>query len=177
MSVILVERSADIVHQIQVTFFFFNFYFILEYSCFTILCWFQVYSKVIQLYIYIHTFFFRFFFLIIGKFEKFPVLQQVLVDLLYSTGPTQYVLHTYSSMYVLIPNSSFIRLHFFSPWYRLHAFNPCTSHLLLSNRLPQTQQLQTTNIITHSSLRSAIQDQLSYMVQVAARLSTRAIGT
>ena len=38
---------------------FLNFYFILEYSWFIILCYFQVYSKVIQLYIYL--FFFKFF--------------------------------------------------------------------------------------------------------------------
>ena len=37
------------------------FYFVLEYSWFTMLCYFLVYSKVIQLYIYISPFFFRFF--------------------------------------------------------------------------------------------------------------------
>ena len=32
-----------------------------EYSWFTMLCYFQVYSTVIQLHIYIYPFFFRFF--------------------------------------------------------------------------------------------------------------------
>ena len=36
----------------------------LKQNCFTMLCYFQVYSKVIQLYMYIYTFFFRFFSLI-----------------------------------------------------------------------------------------------------------------
>ena len=41
--------------------FFFNFYCILEYRWFTTLCQFQVDSKVIQLYIHIQPFFFKFF--------------------------------------------------------------------------------------------------------------------
>ena len=41
--------------------FFFKFYFILEYSWFTMLCYFQMYSKVTRLYIYIYPFFFSFF--------------------------------------------------------------------------------------------------------------------
>ena len=43
------------------TFFFkkFDFYFILEYNWFIRLCYFQVYNKVIQLYVY--PFCFRFF--------------------------------------------------------------------------------------------------------------------
>ena len=36
-------------------------YFILEYSRFTMSCSFQVYSKVIQLYICLYLFFFRYF--------------------------------------------------------------------------------------------------------------------
>ena len=38
-----------------------TFYFLLTYSGFTILCYFQVYSTVIQLYINIYSFFFGFF--------------------------------------------------------------------------------------------------------------------
>ena len=34
--------------------------FLLEYSCFTMLCSFLLFSKVNQLYIYIHPFFFDF---------------------------------------------------------------------------------------------------------------------
>ena len=42
-------------------FFFFFFFFLLAYIWFTVLCWFQVYSKVNQLYMYIYPLFFRFF--------------------------------------------------------------------------------------------------------------------
>ena len=45
----------------QSLFFLFNFYFILGYSWLTILCLFQEYSKVIQLYICMYPFFFGFF--------------------------------------------------------------------------------------------------------------------
>ena len=38
-----------------------KFYFILKYCWFTMLCYFQVYSQVIHLYIYIYPFFLRFF--------------------------------------------------------------------------------------------------------------------
>ena len=41
-------------------FYFFNFDFILEHGSLTMLCSFQVYSKVIQLYIYMYLFFFKF---------------------------------------------------------------------------------------------------------------------
>ena len=50
--------------QNDVIFFFFfkfNVYLTLEYSWFTMLCYFQVYTKVIQLYIYTYPFYFRFF--------------------------------------------------------------------------------------------------------------------
>ena len=39
----------------------FHIYFILEYSWFTLLCWFHVYSKVIELNTCIYLFFFRLF--------------------------------------------------------------------------------------------------------------------
>ena len=42
-------------------YYFVNFYFILEYSWFTKLYYFQVYRKVIQLYIYMYIFFFSSF--------------------------------------------------------------------------------------------------------------------
>ena len=38
-----------------------NFYFILEYCWLTVLCWIPVYSKMIQLCVYIYLFFFKFF--------------------------------------------------------------------------------------------------------------------
>ena len=44
-----------------ISFFVFNFYFILEYSWLTTLYYFKVYSKMIQLYIYVYLFFFKFF--------------------------------------------------------------------------------------------------------------------
>ena len=40
---------------------FSTFYFILEYSWLTMLCYFQMYNKVIQLYIYMYLFLFKFF--------------------------------------------------------------------------------------------------------------------
>ena len=40
---------------------FLTFYFVLEYSWWTLWCAFQMYSKVIQLYIYVYLFFFKFF--------------------------------------------------------------------------------------------------------------------
>ena len=42
-------------------YFTFNFCFILKYSSLTMLCRFQVYGQVIQLYIYMHLFFIKFF--------------------------------------------------------------------------------------------------------------------
>ena len=38
-----------------------TFYFVLEYSWLTLWCEFQAYSKVIQLYLYVYLFFFKFF--------------------------------------------------------------------------------------------------------------------
>ena len=53
--------------------FYFSFYFILEYSQFTMLGQFQVYSKVIQLDIYIYLFIFKFFSHSCYYRVKFPV--------------------------------------------------------------------------------------------------------
>ena len=56
----------------------FNFHFILECSWLTMPRQFQVHNKVIQLYIYMHLFFFKFFFLFkqLQNIEQaeFPVL-------------------------------------------------------------------------------------------------------
>ena len=41
-------------------FYFFFHFFLLEYSCFTMLCQFLLYSKVNQLYVYMYPLFFRF---------------------------------------------------------------------------------------------------------------------
>ena len=68
----------------------------LKYSCFTMLCQFQVYSKVIQLYL--HIYFFRFFFLI-GYSKilvEFPVLYSRSLLIIY---------FVYSGVYMLTPNS------------------------------------------------------------------------
>ena len=61
-------------NPILIYFFYFYFYFILEYSWFTMLGYLQVYSKVIQLYIY--PFFFRFFSFVVSAeyLVEFPVL-------------------------------------------------------------------------------------------------------
>ena len=61
------------------------------------LCWFQVYSKVIQLHIYIYLFFFRFFPIIsYYKILEFPVL--------YSRS-LLFISFIHSRVYLLIPNS------------------------------------------------------------------------
>ena len=72
----------------------FLYSFLLAYSGFTILCLFQVCSKVIQLYMYTYPFFFRFF-SHLGYYRILSrvlcVIQQVLVDYLFYIQQCVYV--------------------------------------------------------------------------------------
>ena len=87
-----------------VTTLFLTFYFILEYSWLTMLCQFQVYSKVVKLHIYIYLFFFKFFphlgcYTIQNRVRC--ARQQVLTGYPFK----------YSSVYMSIPNSLLIPPH------------------------------------------------------------------
>ena len=59
------------------------FYFLLKYSCFTMLCYFLLYRKVIQLYIYVLFFIFFALWLITGCWIWFPVLYSRILFILY----------------------------------------------------------------------------------------------
>ena len=88
--------------------FFFKFFFYIGLQLIYNVCQFQVYSKVIQLYIYIYLFFFRFF-SHIGYCRVLSrvscVIQQVLVDYLFYKQQCAYVNPK-------SPNSSHPPLHF-----------------------------------------------------------------
>ena len=56
--------------KLALSFFKFNFYFILRYSWFTVLCQFQVDSRVIQFYIYIYPFSDSFPFMLLQSIEQ-----------------------------------------------------------------------------------------------------------
>ena len=70
------------------------FYFLLEYSCFTMLCSFLLYSKVNQLYTYIYPLFFRFFpdiYSLQSTEQSFFAMQQVLIGYLFYIQQCVYV--------------------------------------------------------------------------------------
>ena len=82
--------------------------FLLEYSWFTMLCYFQVYNKVNQLYIYIYPLFLDSFPIqfITEYWVEFPVLYSRSLLVIYVI---------YSSKYMSIPISQFIP-HPLTPW-------------------------------------------------------------
>ena len=86
-------------HSLLLSFFSFNFYFILEYSRLTMLCQFLGYPEPLCWFINIYLFFFRFFFHLGYHriLSRVPcAIQEVLVD---------YLFFIYSSEYMLFPNS------------------------------------------------------------------------
>ena len=89
-------------------FFFWKFYFIkkilLEYSWFTMLCQFQLYSKVNQLYVYIYPLFFRFF----SHIGHYRVLSRVPCAILLYSRSLLFVCFIYRSVYMSIPISQLI---------------------------------------------------------------------
>ena len=101
---------------LSVSIYFLNLYFILEYSWLTMLCQFHVYSKVIQLYIYMYPFFFRFFSHIghcVEYWVEFPVLY---------SGSLLVIYLMYSSVCTLIPSSWFIPPRHISPLVTINCF-------------------------------------------------------
>ena len=97
-SLIIVQIKHPVCKKVDT--FFLVFKVFLKYSWFTALCSFLLYSKVIQLYIYKHPFFFRFF-SHPGYWVEFPVL--------YSRSPL--TIHAIeNSEYMPIPNPRSIPL-------------------------------------------------------------------
>ena len=76
------------------SFFMFKKNFLLRYSCFTMLCYFLLYSKVNQLYVYIYSLFFGFPFHLGHRraLSRVPcAIQQVLISYLLYTQQCIYV--------------------------------------------------------------------------------------
>ena len=104
---------------LSVSIYFLNLYFILEYSWLTMLCQFHVYSKVIQLYIYMYLFFFKYFSQFFFHFNTeywavFPVLYSRSLLVIY---------FKYSSVYMSISNSQSIPPPHPSPLVTISSWN------------------------------------------------------
>ena len=108
--------------KLEMAFFFHLFFiFLLEYSCFTMLCQFLLYSKVHQLYVYIYSLFF-------GFPSRLSYCRTFLV--LYSRlSLVIYFIHSISSVYMSIPISQFIPLPF--PFVSIRLFSISVSLFLL----------------------------------------------
>ena len=78
--------------------------FVLEYSCFTMLCWFLLYSKVSLLYVYIYPLFFGFFLGHHRELGEFLVLDSGFSFVIY-------FIHSINSAYMSTPVSQFIPSH------------------------------------------------------------------